>query len=154
MNSSEQRTKYKTYVQGFDENLGGGIPQGHIVLIAGEAGTMKSSIAYYILYMNAKRDGVNGLYISLEQSKKSLVRQMESMGFRGESLGRVEILDVGEMRRNSEGPGWLDTIRFAVGETKRRMNYELLVIDSLGALELISNFSKPREDMFRLFEWL
>ncbi|MGD0057114.1 MAG: ATPase domain-containing protein [Methanomassiliicoccales archaeon] len=154
MSSGDSRAKYKTYVQGFDENMGGGVPQGHIVLLAGEAGTMKSSLAYYILFMNAKKDGVNGLYISLEQSKRSLLRQMENMGFRGESLGKVEILDVGEMRKNAEGPGWLDTFRFAVSETKRRMNYELLVVDSLGALELISNFNRPREDMFRLFEWL
>lgn len=154
MGPGESRSRYRTYIDGFDENIGGGIPQGHIVLLAGEAGTMKSSVAYYTLYMNAKKDGVNGLYISLEQSKRSLLRQMENMGFRGDTLGSVEILDVGEMRKNAEGPGWLDTFRFAVSETKRRLNYELLVIDSLGALELISNFTRPREDMFRLFEWL
>ncbi|MCJ7517908.1 MAG: hypothetical protein MUO18_08110, partial [Methanomassiliicoccales archaeon] len=68
MSSGDVRTKFKTYVQGFDENLGGGIPQGQIVLLAGEAGTMKSSLAYYVLFMNAKKDGINGLYISLEQS--------------------------------------------------------------------------------------
>ena len=34
------------------------------------------------------------------------------------------------------------------------MHYDLLVIDSLGALSLISEFLRPREDIFRMFEWL
>jgi len=39
----------KTFVRGFDEEIGGGIPQGHVVLVAGPPGTMKSSLAYSIL---------------------------------------------------------------------------------------------------------
>ena len=98
-----KRVRYRTYVDGFDENLNGGIPQGHTVIVAGAAGTMKSSLAYHILFMNAKRDGVNGLYISLEQSKQSLTRQMEGLGLKGDTLGRLEVLDLTEIRRKSEG---------------------------------------------------
>ncbi|NYT11908.1 MAG: AAA family ATPase [Methanomassiliicoccales archaeon] len=151
---SEPLKRHKTYVSGFDENIGGGIPQGHIVFIAGVTGSMKSSLAYSILFNNAKNEGVNGLYISLEQSRATLVRQMEGMGFIGETLGRLEVLDLGEIRLSSESPDWFDTFRFAVGETKRRLNYELLIIDSLGALQIMSRFQSPREDIFRFFEWL
>lgn len=149
-----QIRRYRTYVRGFDENIGGGIPSGHIVVIAGPTGSMKSSFAYSILFNNAKNEGVNGLYISLEQNRKSLIRQMEGMGFSGDTLGIVEVLDLSEIRLVSESPDWFDTIRFAVAQAKRRLDYELLVIDSLGALELVSRFSKPREELFRLFEWL
>ena len=146
--------RYKTHVLGFDENIGSGIPQGHIVFIAGVTGSMKSSLAYSLLYNNAKIEGINGLYISLEQSKRTLVRQMNGMGFDGDTLGRIEVLDLGEIRLSSESPDWFDTFRFAVAETKRRLNYELLVIDSLGALQIMSRFNSPREDIFRFFEWL
>jgi KaiC/GvpD/RAD55 family RecA-like ATPase len=149
-----KRPRYRTYVDGFDENLNGGIPQGHIVILAGAAGTMKSSLAYHILFMNAKRDGVNGLYISLEQSRNSLMRQMENLGLKGETLGNLEVLDLGEIRRKSEGAQFMDTFRFAISETKKRFNYDLLVIDSIGALEMIANMPRPREEYFRLFEWL
>jgi KaiC/GvpD/RAD55 family RecA-like ATPase len=44
---------FKTYIRGFDEEIEGGIPQGHVVLVAGPPGTMKSSLAYSILYNNA-----------------------------------------------------------------------------------------------------
>ena len=154
MSASAKRVRYRTYVDGFDENLNGGVPQGHIVIIAGAAGTMKSSLAYHMLFMNAKRDGVNGLYISLEQGKVPLTRQMESFGLKGDTLGRMEVLDLGEIRRRSEGAQFMDTFRFAVNETKKRMSYELLVIDSIGALEMISNTARPREEFYRLFEWL
>jgi KaiC/GvpD/RAD55 family RecA-like ATPase len=72
----EPLRRYRTHVVGLDENIGGGIPQGHIVFVAGVTGSMKSSLAYYMLYKNAKVEGTNGLYISLEQSKRTLVRQM------------------------------------------------------------------------------
>jgi KaiC/GvpD/RAD55 family RecA-like ATPase len=149
-----KRVRYRTYVDGFDENLNGGIPQGHVVIIAGAAGTMKSSLAYHILHMNARRDGVNGLYISLEQSKQSLVRQMEGFGLKGETLGRMEVLDLGAIRRESESAQFMDTFRFAVSETKKSLNYELMVIDSLGALEMISATTRPREELYRLLEWI
>lgn len=151
---SEPLRRYKTYVSGFDDNLAGGIPQGHIVFIAGVTGSMKSSLAYSMLFNNAKNEGINGLYISLEQSKRTLVRQMQGMGFQGNTRGRLEVLDLGEIRLSSESPDWFDTFRFAVAETKRRLNYELLVIDSLGALQIMSRFKTPREDIFRFFEWL
>jgi len=92
---TEPLRRYKTHVLGFDENIGEGIPQGHIIFIAGVTGSMKSSLAYSLLYNNAKIEGINGLYISLEQSKRTLVRQMEGMGFDGETLGRIEVLDLG-----------------------------------------------------------
>lgn len=154
MADAAKRLRYRTYVDGFDENLGGGIPQGHIVIIAGAAGTMKSSLAYHILFMNAKRDGVNALYVSLEQGKDSLTRQMEALGLKGDTLGRLEVLDLGEIRKKSEGAQFMDTFRFAVNESKKRLNYELLVIDSMGALEMVASTPRPREEAYRLFEWL
>src|SRR2546428_587970 len=63
------RPLVKTHIRGFDDDvLRGGIPQGHVVLVRGASGTMKSSPAYYVLYHNALewlRDlGVTSLLIS------------------------------------------------------------------------------------------
>ncbi|TLZ41041.1 MAG: hypothetical protein E6K19_08995, partial [Methanobacteriota archaeon] len=63
--------RLKTYVEGFDEALGGGIPRGSIVLIAGTPGTMKTGLTFSILYENAKA-GSKALYISLEESQEDL----------------------------------------------------------------------------------
>src|SRR5207244_910383 len=57
-----------TKMEGLDDVLGGGIPDGGVVLVSGAPGTMKTSLTYHILHENAL-DGVRGLYVSLEQSR-------------------------------------------------------------------------------------
>jgi RecA/RadA recombinase len=48
--------RVRTYIAGMDEYLEGGIPRGFATLICGRPGSMKSSLAYSILYKNAIRD--------------------------------------------------------------------------------------------------
>src|SRR3989337_866440 len=72
---------YRTYVEGFDEAITGGIPEGHVVLVSGPPGTMKSSLAYNILWHNAAEEGHRGIYVTLEQGKASLEFQMVCPGF-------------------------------------------------------------------------
>src|SRR5438093_670684 len=70
------RPLVKTHIRGFDEDvLRGGIPQGHVVLVRGASGTMKSSLAYYdwraetFGFFEWLRDlGVTSLLISEEPS--------------------------------------------------------------------------------------
>ena len=42
----------RTYIEGLDEELGGGIQKGHVVLVSGTPGTMKSSSILYMMYQN------------------------------------------------------------------------------------------------------
>ncbi|MCK7502862.1 MAG: hypothetical protein MZV70_01345 [Desulfobacterales bacterium] len=58
----------------------GGVPEGHLVLVAGTPGTMKSSLCYYMLYNHALESGTTSVYVTLEQSRDSLLKQMEKMG--------------------------------------------------------------------------
>src|SRR3989442_9664910 len=74
-----QGDRIRTFIHGFDDNLGGGIPEGHVVLLAGEPGTMKSTIACNIIYQNAIRDGRPATYISLEQGPYNLTRHLDQM---------------------------------------------------------------------------
>src|SRR5436853_7310428 len=71
-----------TFVEGLDESLEGGIPWGHLVLIEGAPGTMKSSLAFSILLHNAAKEGLHCLYLSLEERASSLLRQMGSLGLK------------------------------------------------------------------------
>ena len=47
-----------THVEGLDENMQGGIPKGHICIVAGASGAMKSSVTFSVLY-NAVLYGEN-----------------------------------------------------------------------------------------------
>src|SRR5438132_12952661 len=74
------RALVKTHIHGFDQEvLRGGIPQGHVILIRGASGTMKSSLAYYVLYHNAL-EGTPGLYVTLEQPAGGLLEHVAALG--------------------------------------------------------------------------
>src|SRR5437773_10222643 len=88
--------KISTYIEGLDEVLGGGFPVGHVVLLSGLPGTMKSTLSYAILHRNAKERGARCLYVSLEQTRMSLEDQMAAMGFGVEEVrGDGHFVDVG-----------------------------------------------------------
>src|SRR5207245_9887437 len=74
-----QGDRIRTFIHGFDDKLGGGIPEGHVVLLAGEHGKMKSTIAFNMIYQNELRDGRPGNYISMEQGREKLQRHHDQM---------------------------------------------------------------------------
>jgi KaiC/GvpD/RAD55 family RecA-like ATPase len=145
-----------TFIKGFDEHLEGGIVAGSVVLIMGEPGTMKSSLAYSILHHNAKQ-GKNGLYVSLEQGRKSVITQMASLGMVYDEVdANLSILDLAILRKKMKlgKKSWMEVFKMYAVNLKKSMNYELLVIDSLTVLELLSAFREPRIELFEFFEWL
>src|SRR5256712_321228 len=86
--------KISTYIEGLDDVLGGGFPVGHVVLLSGLPGTMKSTLSYAILHGNARERGAKCLYVSLEQTRKSLEAQMAAMGFDVEAVRADGILEL------------------------------------------------------------
>ncbi len=151
-------TRIKTHVRGLDEQLDGGIPKNHVVLIVGQPGTMKSSFAFYIMYMNAKIDGLSGVHVSLEQGRDSLLENMRSLGMTidAEVGKRLSVLDLGFIRKKMTQFGnqtWLEIFKMYTRNLKANMDYDILVVDSLPVLEVMARFKEPREDLFHLFEW-
>lgn len=148
----------RTFVEGFDEILGGGIPEGSVVLVQGLPGTMKSSLVYSIMYNHALRGELSGLYVTLEQSKKSLENQMSLMGMNiVEAGGKISILDVGAIQKGVEPVGqgiWMDFLKRAVEFRRKVATTELIGLDSLEALEVLAKFQDRRRELFAFFEWL
>src|SRR5437899_11342739 len=100
------RPLIKTHIRGFDEDvLRGGIPQGHVVFVRGASGTMKSSLAYYVLYHNALA-GSPGLYVTLEQTAAGLLEHIAGLGLKATSVSdALPILDLSRGREFQEEPG-------------------------------------------------
>ncbi len=165
------RPLVKTFIRGFDEEvLRGGVPQGHVLLVRGASGTMKSSLAYYVLYHNALQ-GTPGLYVTLEQSAGSLLEHVAGLGLRATAVSEaLPILDltrgreyleelaakVGEMTRSGVRPGeaLLTVLQGKILDLRRRQGFQLLAIDSWDALELVLEFQDRRTETFAFFEWL
>lgn len=150
--------RVKTYIQGFDNMIGGGVPEGHVVLIAGEPGTFKSSIAFNIMYNNVKEDDYVGCYITLEQGRKSLGTQVTEMGMDLDAVeGNLSIVDLALIRKNLEKLGqqsWMDIFKTYAHNLQENINYNILVIDSLPVLTMLAEFKNPRSELFHFFEWL
>lgn len=171
-----QGGRTRTFVEGFDEVLGGGIPQKKVVLIKGSTGTMKSSLVYYILYRNAIVGG-KSLYVTFEQDKQSLEQQMRSLGLDGKRVSdRLHIFDLSKGREKLEeiaeklselakeggkSPQPLErkeavasVFQKRIEHLKNKLGFELVAIDSLDALQMVLRPSKPRATVFQFFEWM
>jgi KaiC/GvpD/RAD55 family RecA-like ATPase len=150
--------KIPTFIEGLDDLLGGGIPVGHVVLVSGLPGTMKSTLTYAILHANARERRAKCLYVSLEQTRPSLEQQMAAMGFDVEAVrGDLHILDVGTIQKEfgkSASKPWLEFLRRTLTTKKDIDGIDLVAIDSLEALEVLAKFEDRRTELFRLFEWL
>lgn len=150
--------RYETYIEGFDDKLKGGIPKGSVVLVVGEPGTMKSSVAFNMVFNNAKNGKAKGLYVTLEQSSNSLIRHMKGMGMDfSEVSERLDIVDLGIIRKNLtdlKNQSWMEVFKMYTKNLKATSDYDILVIDSLPVLDVLAKFQDPREDLFHLFEWL
>ncbi len=150
--------KIPTYVDGLDEVLGGGLPAGHVVLVSGLPGTMKSTLAYAILHNGAVQRHAKAMYVTLEQSRTSLLAQMDAMGFETEKdRADLHLLDVGAIQKGigkSATKPWIEFLRRTLTTAKEIDGVDLVVLDSLEALEVLAKFTDRRTDLFQLFEWL
>ena len=143
----------KTQIDGLDAVLGGGIPRGHLVLVCGTPGTMKSTLCFTTMYHNALRGG-KGLYISLEQDGEGFLRSMMKLGMK-DADERVNVLDLAMLRRElgakESQKDWatmlVDVTRHAVQEDR----YGMVTIDSLEAFYALAGLTNPRREMFHLF---
>jgi KaiC/GvpD/RAD55 family RecA-like ATPase len=155
-----QIERVKTYIQNFDDVLGGGIPKGQVVLLTGTPGTMKSSVSYSIIYQNALQNHIKSVYMTLEQSRDNLLQQMNAMGMdKDEAKEYVHILDLGLIRKSltqlSAKGTWLQVFKMYAESLKHSLGYEILVVDSLDVLEMAAQMGENRRsDLFFLFEWL
>ncbi|MBU1201132.1 MAG: hypothetical protein KJ583_01790 [Nanoarchaeota archaeon] len=174
--------RVKTYIQGLDDAMQGGVPAGHVILVSGTAGSMKSSVTFNILY-NEALNGKTGLYISLEQSYESLNQHLSNMGLRldkiniqpvknltrieevihtvkNNSTGSIIVVDIGTIRKEikdikiADNKSWLNVIKNVVKKVKMETNCSLFVLDSLSALYTLSRFEDPRVELFYTFEFL
>jgi len=126
-----------TSIKGLDEEIGGGIPKGSIILLSGTPGTYKSSVAYSMLYNAAITKNTMGIFLLLEQSMKSLLSQQERMERPMDERVQKNMIvsDVGRIRAAAEKfsteNDWMHALRSYVEYLVEKRKAELLVIDSL-----------------------
>jgi KaiC/GvpD/RAD55 family RecA-like ATPase len=103
---------FKKSIAGLDKILIDDIPHGGIIIVTGTAGSLKSAFVYNLLskYLKNNTDE-KGLYVTLEESKASHVKNMRSLGIKLEK--RLKISDLASFRAhiNFEEMDYLDLIK-------------------------------------------
>ena len=134
--------RISTNIKSLDDILCGGIPKGFNVVIAGPAGSMKTSLAFNILH-HAAHNGINSVFFSLEQMTSTLIQQMETMGMGIRDVeDNIIIMDIGVLRRGEKilkdtdltEIDWCESLLSQIKGYKKLMNIEICVIDSLNVL--------------------
>ncbi|HKZ99091.1 MAG TPA: ATPase domain-containing protein [Thermoplasmata archaeon] len=150
----EPNGRVPTHVAGLDVTLEGGIPRGHVVLLSGPTGAMKTSLALYMLTRN-RAAGVRGLYVTLEEGRDSIAHTMRRLG-----LGDTEdfIVDIGRLRLEHAGAeevrDWTQILRDYLVRRREREPIGVVVIDSLNALAALAGIRRPRSELFHFLNFL
>jgi circadian clock protein KaiC len=146
--------RIKTFVSGFDEALEGGIPRGHVVVLGGPSGTMKTSLGLNLVHRNGV-DGVKGVYVSLEEGRASLLRTMSRLGMEPKD---DFIVDIARLRTEHEAAdetrGWLKILEEYLQRKREKEPFGLVVIDPLNSLYALAKMADPRTDLFHFFTFL
>ena len=143
--------RIRTFVHGLDSRMEGGIPENYITLICGRAGTMKSTLSYYILFNNAKIKKKRGIYVTLEQSRVSLLEHMIKLGMDPRTLSDsgIVVIDMTRLRKETkskasgEDINWVESILTTIQTYKVKYACDVLVLDSLAALYSLATFNIP-----------
>lgn len=124
--SIEQSVRVKTGVSGLDEMLGGGLPKGYSLLVAGPSGSGKSILASTFLAEGA-RNGETGVIAAFEQRRNRLRNaDLAELIIRGK-VGLVE----------SHAPDLsIDEIVQLLLSEIHRLGATRVVIDSLSGFEM------------------
>jgi KaiC/GvpD/RAD55 family RecA-like ATPase len=162
-----EEDRLPTFVDGLDELLEGGIPARHVVLVCGRAGSMKSSFCYYMLHKLSEKQSRKTIYMSLEQSRQSLMKHMKKLGLKKESaknlmvsdMDDLVVVDMAALRKESahdtvENINWPKSIINQLRSYKESFGCDAVVIDSLSALYSLTTFKNPRSELFMFFEKL
>lgn len=81
-------------IKGLDDILGGGIPQGHMVLISGNTGTGKTMFGMHFL-RQGMREGENAIFVALEEPIEQIKKTALAHGWdfnRDEKEGRISFI--------------------------------------------------------------
>jgi KaiC/GvpD/RAD55 family RecA-like ATPase len=133
----------------------GDIPKGSVILVTGIEGALKSSFIFSMISNYIAGTSEHGLYASLEETKESHLRNMESLGVK--KLDRLHIFDYKDMRFESKNEE-LDIVRVTedmIDFYREKYNdLTVFALDSLNAFYSLSTGVNSRKNMYHFFTML
>ncbi len=139
-----------TGISELDRMLSGGFLRGDTVLIAGNAGTGKTTLALQFLVNGATQFGENGIYISFEQMPDQIYRDALNFGWnlrQLEQMNKLRIICTSPDLMTGEGATAL------LADPIREINPSRIVVDSASHLEMFVPEKEIRLEAYRLVNY-
>lgn len=149
-----------TGVRGLDEVTGGGVPKGVATLVCGAAGSGKTVFCLQFATAGARAAGEGCVYLSFEESREKIARNIGSLGFDAGAMERegallIEQIDPAQHPGEEVGEFELAGLFLRLERGIERIGAKRVAID--GAEALIGAFKDQhtvRKELARLFRWL
>jgi circadian clock protein KaiC len=149
-----------TGIQGLDEILGGGLPQGSPSLFSGGPGCGKTLFGLEFVVRGAERFNEPGAFISFEETAEELARNVASCGidlmsFVNANKIAIDYIQIDPRQHETAGDYDLEGLFIRLRHAIDRVKAKRIVIDSIESL--FSGFADAhilRAEIGRLFRWL
>jgi circadian clock protein KaiC len=149
-----------TGIRGLDEITRGGLPRGASTLVCGPAGTGKTIFGIEFIVRGAAELDEPGIYLSFEESKEKILRNICSLGFDGETLINqnkiyVDHIEVAPENDAEVGSFDLSGLFMRLDRAIARVKAKRVVVDGVEALVgAFNNQHLVRQELGRLFRRL
>jgi KaiC domain protein len=134
-------------IDGLDRMIQGGVPERHLIVTVGSAGTGKTTFGLQFLY-HGLQQGENAIFITLEQSHDAIVDTANEWGWEFdefEANDQLAVVDLDPVEMANS----LDNIRGELPTLIEEFDADRLVLDSVSLLEMMyDDQSKRRTEVF------
>lgn len=148
--------KISTGISGFDKILRGGYLKGKPTLLKGSPGAGKTIFTLFFAYaqIQAKR---NVVFVTCDEPPQQIISHMDEFGLEGSRLqaeDKLLILDfTPEFNDEIAGDFNLSALLLRIEQARKKINSEILIIDSLQSLLLGIPDYNPHLELLNLFQW-
>ena len=149
-----------TGIEGLDEITEGGLPKGAPPLVCGPAGSGKTVLALQFAAEGASRANEPAVYLSFEETRERIVRNLEALGHDPAALEkdkklRIEYVDVAPHPQEEIGDFDLSGLFVRLGYAIDQIGAKRVVIDGSEALfSAMKSQHVLRRELARLLRWL
>ncbi len=152
--------RVKTGIEGLDELIQGGIPEGSSVLLSGGSGTGKTIFATQYIYNGGKLYGEPGIYVSIETNLKNIIWNMQNFNWDVRSLQEKNLmktyrLNIGHTKKRESVEDRIDEELNVISQMVKEIGAKRLVIDSVSSFGVwFENAGLVRNILFQFVDRL
>jgi KaiC/GvpD/RAD55 family RecA-like ATPase len=119
-------------VEGLDELIEGGFPEGTNVLVTGGPGTGKSIVGLQFI-VNGAQNREPGIYLTIEEGRGRIIAQAKQFGWDLERLEKEKKIMLNNIEEYD-----IDSILDTLEKEVKRLNAKRIVVDSLSMMGLFA----------------